>query len=159
MTGNCIFAITLARGLGLQPRSLGGGGDSPVATPTSGTAHAGKRIMARMPFQNSIGHAFRDAHSVERATRRSRDQRSPSTKDRVKALKAARVAARRLLCRVDRLTHGKSSRRCSSEDSLDRRIRCGDPSADCDALNIAIVKLTRIRDRLAAIHRMGGRQC
>ena len=114
--------------------------------------------MARMPFKNSFRHGPHDAHSVERADR-SRKNASPVSRDRVKALKAARVAARRLLCRIDRLAHGKSSRRWSSEDSIDRRIRGGDPLADCDALDIAILKLSKIRDRLESLHSMGGRQC
>lgn len=115
--------------------------------------------MARMPSKNSFRHGLHDAHSVERASRRLQAKRSPVSKDRVKALKAARVATRRLLCRIDRLTHGKSSRVWSSEDSLDRRIRCGDPSADCDALDVAILKLTKLRDRLESLHRIGGRPC
>jgi len=115
--------------------------------------------MARMPYQNSFRHGPHDAHSVERANKRFKASRSPVHKDRVKALKAARVATRRLLCRIDRLTHGKSSRVWSSEDSLDRRIRCGDPSADCDALNVAILKLTKLRDRLESLHRIGGGPC
>ena len=112
--------------------------------------------MARKPFTNSLRHGLHDAHSVERAERRSRLPRPAVCKERIKAIKAARVATRRLLSRLERLTRGPGNGRWSIDDSIDRRIRGGDPVAAGDALNVAISKLTRVRDRLDSLHGIGG---
>lgn len=114
--------------------------------------------MARKP--SKYPHGGRDAHSVERAERRSRPVGATIAKDRRRLLRSAAVAARTLSERIQNLGRNPDPKylgKWQLGDVVDVRIFCGDPVADVDALTESIEALVAIRDKLDALHDLGRR--